>query len=78
MGRKVVILLGTPGAGKGTQAKEIMRRLNIPQISTTPDAPTAMAPACRIGRSAKDVRAEDLRAGRHGAGAILPLRPPHA
>jgi adenylate kinase len=34
MSRKIVILLGHPGVGKGTQAKEIMRVLNIPQIST--------------------------------------------
>src|ERR1700733_8810994 len=34
MGRKILILLGHPGAGKGTQARSIMHRLEIPQIST--------------------------------------------
>jgi adenylate kinase len=34
MGRKIVILVGHPGAGKGTQARSIMSRLDIPQIST--------------------------------------------
>ena len=29
-----LILLGAPGAGKGTQAENISRHYNIPQIST--------------------------------------------
>ena len=29
-----VLLLGAPGVGKGTQAKLLMHRFNIPQIST--------------------------------------------
>ena len=31
---KIVVLMGAPGAGKGTQARLLHERLNLPQIST--------------------------------------------
>ena len=54
MGRKIVILLGHPGVGKGTQAKEIMRELNVPQISTGDMLREAIAAKTSHGLKAKD------------------------
>src|SRR5499426_1161614 len=53
MGRKIVILLGHPGAGKGTQARTIMHRLDIPQVSTGDMLREAIARNTSYGREAK-------------------------
>src|SRR4029434_6840654 len=53
MGRKIVILLGHPGAGKGTQARAMMYRLEIPQISTGDMLREAIAKKTSYGREAK-------------------------
>ena len=55
MGRNVLILLGYPGAGKGTQAKEIMRRLSIPQISTGDMLREEIARETAYGKQAKEL-----------------------
>jgi len=54
MGRKVVILLGHPGAGKGTLARAIMHQLNIPQISTGDMLRDAIVRKTPYGREAKE------------------------
>jgi adenylate kinase len=53
MGRKIVILLGHPGAGKGTQARAVMHRLDIPQISTGDMLREAIAKKTSFGCEAK-------------------------
>ena len=53
MDRKIVIVMGHPGAGKGTQARAIMHRLDIPQISTGDMLREAIAKKTSYGREAK-------------------------
>lgn len=50
-----IILLGAPGAGKGTQASFITRELNIPQISTGDMLRSAIAAGSELGLKAKEV-----------------------
>jgi adenylate kinase len=49
-----VILLGPPGAGKGTQAKLIQERAEVPHISTGDILRRAVAAETPLGRAAKE------------------------
>ena len=48
-----LVLLGAPGAGKGTQAKMLIDKFNIPQISTGDILRKAVADGTPLGKEAK-------------------------
>lgn len=52
-----IILLGAPGAGKGTQAKFITEQFAIPQISTGDMLRSAVSAGTELGLKVKDVMA---------------------
>lgn len=60
---KITVLIGAPGAGKGTQARLIQERLKLPQIST--------GDILRARAEATDPLAEEIRA-LQAAGKLAP------
>ena len=58
-----LILLGAPGAGKGTQAELLVKQLNIPQISTGNMLREAMRNGSELGKQVKSLM---------DAGALVP------
>ena len=53
-----IILFGAPGAGKGTQAKELTKKYEIPQISTGDILRAAIANKTPLGLEAKKLMDE--------------------
>ncbi len=53
--KKSIVMLGAPGAGKGTQAKLISERYNIPHISTGDMLRAAVKEETELGLKAKEI-----------------------
>ena len=50
-----IVIFGAPGAGKGTQAKILSKRFNIPHISTGDILRDSVARATALGNAAKEI-----------------------
>jgi adenylate kinase len=66
-----IVLLGPPGAGKGTQAQRIVERFGIPHLSTGDMLRAAVQAETGIGRKAKAIMAEGKLVPDHLVVAVM-------
>jgi adenylate kinase len=76
--RKIIVMLGAPGAGKGTQARRLSECFGYPQISTgdilreMAEAPTALGKEIKALQLAGLLVSDDVLAGVIEARAAMP------
>jgi adenylate kinase len=57
MSQRDLIFIGPPGAGKGTQAKRLCAKLNVPQVSTGDMLREARSAGTELGKKVADIMA---------------------
>ena len=60
---KIIVLMGAPGAGKGTQARLLQERLHLPQISTGDILRARAQQNDELAKEIQEVQAEGKLAG---------------
>src|ERR1035438_10502466 len=69
-------LLGAPGVGKGTQAKELVKLRGIPQISTGDLLRANVAQGTQLGRVAKEIMSRGELVPDSLVDEMVAVRPP--
>ena len=75
---KIIVLMGAPGAGKGTQARLLQERLHLPQISTGDILRARAQQNDELAKEIQEVQAAGKLASDDLVGRVVDLERRHA